>query len=202
MSASSPYRKPGGFRKVVNRTVARLGFAPTLAVRGRKSGQWRTVAVFVVEQDGTRYLIAPRGETQWARNLRATKEGELRHRGRVEQFRAVELPDTDKPTLIEAYVNRFGTAERPTSVRSKTSWVVRRPYPFSRISARQNRDEFKVLPNPADHPVFRPEPIRDGSRKSLPPAVAAASRADPRRRHGEREAPDRDCGRGTPAREQ
>jgi deazaflavin-dependent oxidoreductase (nitroreductase family) len=137
MSASSPYRKPGGFRKVVNRTVARLGLAPTLAVRGRKSGQWRTVAVFVLEQDGTRYLIAPRGETQWARNLRATKEGELRHRGRVEQFRAVELPDTDKPTLIEAYVNRFGTAERPTSVRSRTSWVVRRPYSFSRISARQ-----------------------------------------------------------------
>jgi deazaflavin-dependent oxidoreductase (nitroreductase family) len=112
MSASRPYRKPGGLRKVVNRTVARLGLTTTLAVRGRKSGQWRTVAVFVPEQDGTRYLIAARGDTQWARNLRATKEAELRHRGRVERFRAVELPDADKPALIQAYVNRFGTAER------------------------------------------------------------------------------------------
>ena len=164
MSASRPYRKPSGFRKIVNRMVARLGLTTMLAVRGRKSGQWRTVAVFVLEQDGNRYLIAPRGDTQWARNLRATKEAELRHRGRVERFRAVELPDADKPALIDAYVNRFGTATGPTSARSRTSWTVRRPYPFSRISASQVRDEFKDLPNPDDHPVFRLEPMPDGSR--------------------------------------
>jgi hypothetical protein len=82
----------------------------------------------------------------------------------VERFRAVELPDADKPALIEAYVNRFGTAEEPTSARKRTPWTVRRPYPFSRISASQTRDEFKALPNPADHPVFRLEPIPDGSR--------------------------------------
>jgi len=50
----------------------RFGGAPGLAVRGRTSGRWRTVPVNVLELEGQRYLVAPRGETQWARNLRAT----------------------------------------------------------------------------------------------------------------------------------
>ncbi|HZC99891.1 MAG TPA: nitroreductase/quinone reductase family protein [Actinomycetes bacterium] len=133
MSTARPYIEPGRFAKFVNRMVARLGLTTTLAVRGRRSGQWRTVAVLVLERDGTRYLIAPRGETQWARNLRATKEGELRRRGRVERFRAAEVPDADKPALIEAYVNRFGTVVR---------------------------NEFKALPNATDHPVFRLEMVQ------------------------------------------
>ncbi len=137
MSAPRPYIAPGPFARLVNRMVGRLGLATTLAVRGRKSGQWRTATVFVLDQDGSRYLIAPRGETQWARNLRVTKEGELRRRGRAERFRAVELPDGDKPALIEAYVNRYGAVVR---------------------------GEFKALPNPSDHPVFRLEAIPEGSR--------------------------------------
>jgi hypothetical protein len=50
----------------------RLGITPALAVRSRTSGKWRTVPVNVLELAGQRYLIAPRGDTQWLRNLRAT----------------------------------------------------------------------------------------------------------------------------------
>jgi deazaflavin-dependent oxidoreductase (nitroreductase family) len=78
----------------------RLGMILTLAVRGRTSGEWRTVPVNVLELDGQRYLVAPRGDTQWVRNLRATGRGELRWRGRIEPFRATEIPDNEKPRLI------------------------------------------------------------------------------------------------------
>ena len=44
-----------------------------LAVRGRKSGEWRTVPVNLLKYNGERYLVAPRGHTQWVRNMRARK---------------------------------------------------------------------------------------------------------------------------------
>ena len=47
-------------------------------MRGRKSGEWRTVPVNLLTIDGTEYLVAPRGETQWVRNIRVAGGGELR----------------------------------------------------------------------------------------------------------------------------
>ena len=132
MSSPRPYVKPTGFTKLFNQLVARLGLKPTLAVRGRKSGQWRTVSVNVLEVDGTRYLLAPRGETEWVRNLRVSGEGELRHRGRVERFRATEVPVPERAALMQAYLERW---------RSEV------------------RREFEALPDPADHPTFRLEPV-------------------------------------------
>ncbi|GAA1967968.1 nitroreductase family deazaflavin-dependent oxidoreductase [Kitasatospora viridis] len=78
-----------------------------LAVRGRKSGEWRTTPVNVLTFEGTRYLVAPRGHTQWVRNLRAANTGEL-HLGRhTEPFTATELPDTAKPEILRAYLRRW-----------------------------------------------------------------------------------------------
>ena len=80
-----PYVKPDWFTsRVLNPLLMRFGRVPGLAVRGRTSGRWRTVPVNVLELDGQRYLVAPRGETQWARNLRATGRGEIRWRSRTE----------------------------------------------------------------------------------------------------------------------
>jgi deazaflavin-dependent oxidoreductase (nitroreductase family) len=127
------YLKPGFvLASLVNPIVMRLGLTSTLAVRGRTTGEWRTVPVNVLDLDGTRYLVAPRGETQWVRNLRAAGEGELRRRGRSERFRAVELPDEDKPPVIAAYRERWGS---------------------------QVRAQFEKLPDPSDHPVFRILPV-------------------------------------------
>ncbi|HEY8218431.1 MAG TPA: deazaflavin-dependent nitroreductase, partial [Acidimicrobiia bacterium] len=62
------YLKPGFVtRKIVNPLVHLITSKPTLAVRGRRSGEWRTVPVNVVELDGGRYLVAPRGECEWVR---------------------------------------------------------------------------------------------------------------------------------------
>ena len=104
------YKKPDWFtQNVFNRVVAGLTRAGlsvygsrVLAVRGRKSGEWRTTPVNLLVLDGTRYLVAPRGHTQWVRNIRVTGEGELRLGRRTERFRATEIGDEQKPPIVRA----------------------------------------------------------------------------------------------------
>jgi len=123
------YLKPGFvLSRVMNPLLMKIGLVPTLAVRGRRSGQWRTVPVNVLDLGEQRYLVAPRSDTHWARNLRASGEGELRRRGRTERFRASEVPVGERPRLIDAYLARWG---------------------------REVKAVFEQLPDPADHPVFR-----------------------------------------------
>ncbi|HUZ54998.1 MAG TPA: nitroreductase family deazaflavin-dependent oxidoreductase [Streptosporangiaceae bacterium] len=97
-----------------NSTVAwltRRGFSVwgsrVLYVRGRTSGQWRSTPVNVLTHDGHRYLVAPRGHTQWVRNLRAAGGGELRVGRKTEQFTATELADDQKPEILRAYLKRW-----------------------------------------------------------------------------------------------
>ena len=78
-----------------------------LAVRGRTSGQWRTTPVNPLSFGGRRYLVAPRGHTQWVRNLRVAGGGELRLGRRVEEFTATELADPDKPAILRAYLKHW-----------------------------------------------------------------------------------------------
>jgi deazaflavin-dependent oxidoreductase (nitroreductase family) len=109
------YRQPGWFtRKIFNGIVAgatRAGISVwgsrVLRVKGRSSGQWRSVPVNLLTLDSVRYLVAPRGETQWVRNLRAAGGGELALGRRVEAFTAVELSDEEKPPVLRAYLKRW-----------------------------------------------------------------------------------------------
>jgi deazaflavin-dependent oxidoreductase (nitroreductase family) len=78
-----------------------------LYVRGRTSGQWRTTPVNLLRYDGNSYLVAPRGHTQWVRNMRVAGGGELHVGRRVEKFTATELPDADKPEILRAYLRRW-----------------------------------------------------------------------------------------------
>ncbi len=78
-----------------------------LYVRGRTSGEWRTNPVNVLTHDGRRFLVAPRGQTQWVRNLRVAGGGELKVGRRVERFTATELADDQKPEILRAYLKRW-----------------------------------------------------------------------------------------------
>ncbi|AEV86595.1 nitroreductase [Actinoplanes sp. SE50] len=78
-----------------------------LAVRGRTSGEVRTTIVNMFTHDGERYLLAPRGHTQWVRNLRVAGEGELRLGRRSERFVATEVADADKSELIRLYLRKW-----------------------------------------------------------------------------------------------
>jgi deazaflavin-dependent oxidoreductase (nitroreductase family) len=109
------YRQPGWFtRNVFNRFVAfltRHGVSilgsRVLAVRGRTSGEWRTTPVNLLEFDGHRYLVSPRGNGQWVRNLRAAGTGELRLGSRTEAFLGRELSDDAKVPVLRAYLKRW-----------------------------------------------------------------------------------------------
>jgi deazaflavin-dependent oxidoreductase (nitroreductase family) len=109
------YVRPGRLTtEVLNRLPMLLALAGVsvfgthlLAVRGRSSGRVRIVVVNVLRHRGERYLVSPRGATQWVRNLRAAGEGELRLGRRAEPFRAVELPVGERPPLLRAYLRRW-----------------------------------------------------------------------------------------------
>jgi deazaflavin-dependent oxidoreductase (nitroreductase family) len=78
-----------------------------LSVRGRKSGEWRSTPVNLLSYEGKQYLVSPRGQTQWVRNMRVAGGGELRVGRRVEAFTAQELPDEQKPALLREYLRRW-----------------------------------------------------------------------------------------------
>ncbi|MCU7727925.1 nitroreductase family deazaflavin-dependent oxidoreductase [Actinoplanes sp. KI2] len=88
------------------RGISLLG-SRVLAVRGRKSGEVRTTVVNLFTYQGSQYLLAPRGHTQWVRNLRAVGEGELRLGRRSERFTPVEIADADKSPLIRLYLRKW-----------------------------------------------------------------------------------------------
>jgi deazaflavin-dependent oxidoreductase (nitroreductase family) len=109
------YQRPGWFTtNVFNPVVAaltRLGVSVygsrVLEVRGRKSGEWRQTPVNLLTYQDAEYLVAPRGHTQWVKNLRASGQGRLRAGKRTQAFSAVELADGDKPPLLRAYLKKW-----------------------------------------------------------------------------------------------
>ena len=115
-AADSHFKQPGWFTKnVFNRLVAlftRLGLSVwgsrVLEVRGRTSGEWRRTPVNLLTHEGQRYLVAPRGHTQWVRNLRVSGEGRLLLGRRVETFTAAEIADDDtKVPILRHYLERW-----------------------------------------------------------------------------------------------
>jgi deazaflavin-dependent oxidoreductase (nitroreductase family) len=139
------YTRPTSFDAVFNRAVAgltRLGVSVwgsrVLRVRGRKSGQWRANPVNLLTCDGRRYLVAPRGETDWVRNLRVAGTGELVVGRKVEHFTADELGDDEKVDVLRAYLRR---------------WKFEVGRFFDGVSADSPDDDLRRIA--PEHPVFR-----------------------------------------------
>jgi deazaflavin-dependent oxidoreductase (nitroreductase family) len=144
--ADPHYQKPGWFTThVFNQVVAgftRLGLSVwgsrVLEVRGRTSGEPRRTPVNLLTYDGARYLVAPRGETQWVRNLRVAGDGVLIVGRRRQTFTAQELPHGEKPEVLRAYLKR---------------WKAEVGVFFDGVSATSTDDELaRIAPK---HPVFR-----------------------------------------------
>ena len=114
-SQADRYLAPDRFTlKVMNPTVAWLARhgvsllgSRELRIVGRRSGIVRSNVVNVLDLDGRSYLVAPRGTTEWVRNLRAAGEGELRIGRRVEAFAAAELADAAKLPVLRAYLRKW-----------------------------------------------------------------------------------------------
>jgi deazaflavin-dependent oxidoreductase (nitroreductase family) len=150
--SASPFVKPSFFTaRVVNPVVGflagRIGLglkgSQVLSVQGRKSGEWHRIPVNPLTVDGRRYLVAPRGETEWVRNIRVSRAGRLIVGGKTADVRVVEVPDHEKPPILRAYLREW-------------AWEVKRF--FGGLGAEAS--EAELAPVAARYPVFRilPEP--------------------------------------------
>jgi deazaflavin-dependent oxidoreductase (nitroreductase family) len=95
-----------------------LGLNPsqvvTLEVPGRRSGVIRRTSLLLAEHDGTYYLVALAGESQWVRNVRAAGGRVVLARRRQRHAATlVEVPTQDRAPVIRAYMLRWG--RRPGS---------------------------------------------------------------------------------------
>ena len=115
MNSSLPtFREPTAVEKLFNRSfgfVVGLGLGPAhiylLQVRGRKSGKLFSTPVDLLELQGKRYLVAPRGRTQWVRNAEAAGEITLKKGSTRQKFHLRPLENADKPQILKAYLDSF-----------------------------------------------------------------------------------------------
>jgi deazaflavin-dependent oxidoreductase (nitroreductase family) len=148
-AAEARYIKPKSATSLFNDTVGRLtrmGISVygsrILAVKGRKSGEWRTTPVNPLRlADGTRYLVAPRGNTQWVRNLRVVGTGELRIGRKTEPFSATEITDDEKPAILRPYLKR---------------WKLEVGVFFDGVDAKAPEEKLREIA--PGYPIFRIEP--------------------------------------------
>ena len=142
------YQAPDWFtRRVFNPLVAgltRLGVgvygSRVLEVRGRTSGEWRRTPVNLLTVGAEEYLVAPRGHTQWVRNMRVAGGGRLILGRRVRPIATTELPDAEKPPILRAYLRKWG-------------WETKQF--FDGVTA--DAPDAELLRIAPDHPVFRLE---------------------------------------------
>lgn len=145
--AQNAYIKPGFFTtRIVNPTVVfltrRFGWgmkgARVLSVQGRKSGEWRSTPVNPLTFAGHRYLVAPRGETEWVRNIRVSRTGRLSLGRMTETVHVEEVPDSAKPPVLRAYLKEW-------------AWEVNQFFGGVRADA-SDEELARIAPK---HPVFR-----------------------------------------------
>jgi deazaflavin-dependent oxidoreductase (nitroreductase family) len=110
------FQKPAAMEGVFNRAfgfLVGLGLGMKhnylLQVRGRKSGKLYSTPIDLLEMDGKRFLVAPRGRTQWVRNAEAAGEVTLKRGGFRQSYRLRTIPDSEKPQYLKAYVDGFKT---------------------------------------------------------------------------------------------
>lgn len=130
---------------LVGKVGLNLQGAEVLEVRGRSSGEIRRVPVNPVRIGTERYLLSPRGETSWVKNIRVSGEGTLRHGRASETFRVEEIPDEAKVPVLRTYLDRW-------------YWQVGKI-----MHIEKDADDSALRRIAPEHPVFR---IVSGNRRS------------------------------------
>ncbi|MFZ0731796.1 MAG: nitroreductase/quinone reductase family protein [Candidatus Sulfotelmatobacter sp.] len=142
------FREPTAVEKLFNRTfgfLVGLGIGPSyiyiLEVRGRKSGKLYSTPVDLLELDGKRYLVAPRGRTQWVRNAEASGEITLKRGSKRQTFALRALNDVEKLPVLKAYLDNFKTAVQryftiPAGSPPETFAEVSKSYPAFELLAK------------------------------------------------------------------
>jgi deazaflavin-dependent oxidoreductase (nitroreductase family) len=125
------YLRPGWLqRKLEPMFMTRLPNQPYIRVRGRTTGQLRSIPVRPLKVGDSWYLVSLPGNSNWARNLRATASAELVEKGDTRSITVTEVFGDEQAAAVAGYL--ASSTYRPT---------------IKLLSER--------LPNPEDHPVFR-----------------------------------------------
>lgn len=142
MSVQQLDRSTRIFNVIVKR-LSRLGVsafgAKELVVTGRKSGKQHSTPVNPVRVEGQLYMVAPRGQTQWVRNVRHDPRIMLRSGRSVASYTAHEVHDASAVPVMRHYMKRW-------------AWEVGRFFPEG-VSAKSTDAELAAVV--VDHPVFR-----------------------------------------------
>jgi deazaflavin-dependent oxidoreductase (nitroreductase family) len=130
-------------RRAANRLVRfllRLGLMPgptyMLTVPGRRSGRPLSTPVTLVEDGGTRWLVAPYGDVAWVRNARAAGRITLSRGRHSESLPIRELDPAEAAPVLQRYVTRV---------------PITRPY----FDAKPDSPLGAFIAEAPRHPVFR-----------------------------------------------
>ena len=115
MNSTLPsFRPPSAIERIFNKVfgfAVGMGFGFSynylLQVRGRKSGKTYSTPIDLLDLGGKRFLVAPRGRTQWVRNAEAAGEVVLKKGSIRQKYRLRALADQEKPEILKAYLDRF-----------------------------------------------------------------------------------------------
>jgi len=127
MSRIGPvFRKPSLLERTLNKAFGALvglglGLRHNylLQVRGRKTGRVYSTPIDLLELEGRRFLVAPRGRTQWVRNAEAAGEVTLKRGIKRQRFRIRTISNEERPEILKAYLDRFKlTVQRYFPVRA------------------------------------------------------------------------------------
>ena len=125
---STEFTKPAAIDRFFNRAfglLIRIGVGLShnylLEVRGRKTGRTYSTPVNLLEHSGKKYLVAPRGCTQWVRNVIASGEASLVRGLRREEVFLRPVPDEVKPDILKDYLDRYSkTVQRYFPVQARS----------------------------------------------------------------------------------
>ena len=150
-TAGAEFRAPTALERLFNKAFGVLvgwGLSPRhtylLEVKGRRTGRVYTTPVSVVEIGGTMFLVAPRGRTQWARNVELAPDVRLARGSSRRAYRVRAVPDAEKAPVLSVYLERFSS-------------VVQRHFPLPAGSP-----PAAFAPITARYPVFELLPSGDG----------------------------------------
>jgi deazaflavin-dependent oxidoreductase (nitroreductase family) len=135
--------KVGASTRAVNwlfRQMTRLGIGASyrriLTVKGRKTGREHSTPVDVMDYDGSLWLVAAYGLTNWVKNARAAGEVRLSRGGRADRFAVREVESTEAIPVLRQYIRDV---------------PVTRPY----FDAPPDAPSAVIAAEVSRHPVFR-----------------------------------------------
>jgi hypothetical protein len=115
MAEDTPqFRRPSAPERLFGKLLVflvRLGIVRghfyVLEVKGRKSGRTITLPVDPLDWGWRRFLVCPRGQSQWVQNVRATQTVALVRAMRRRHYDVRELPIDERPPILKAYLDHF-----------------------------------------------------------------------------------------------